>query len=341
MLNTYRLMIVRFSIQLIKNWSENMNTNEKQILNTIPLFERRHLTDDCVKTYKSKEERKEDSLIPCVYDRMFKIILGNENRKRNTAYFLSLVLNKDMKEIEDNLEYKNTILENEKVEEAQRIVDLIVKIDGKYINVELNNSSTPKKTLNRNIDFANRIFAHKRKQGTSYEYDKVLQISLNNFYFEGMPLNEIQHNFGYYSDDHKYKMTDVITFKFFYLPLVKKKYYNGEKLTELEKLLLILTSEHIGDYPDILEGNEMLQNIQKEVYDASVSDEELIAAYNVDVYKEFEAQWKMEEATAKGKSEEKLSIAIAMLKNNISIEMVCNCTGLSIEQVKELKKDLK
>ena len=137
----------------------------------------------------------------------------------------------------------------------------------------------------------------------------------------------------------------------------KKKYYNGEKLTELEKLLLILTSEHIGDYPDILEGNEMLQNIQKEVYDASVSDEELIAAYNVDVYKEFEEQWKMEEAGAKGKSEgieigktqgieigkseEKLSIAIAMLKNNISIEMVCNCTGLSIEQVKELKKDLK
>ena len=210
MLNTYRLMIVRFSIQLIKNWSENMNMNEKQILNTIPLFERKHLTDDCVKTYKSKEERKEDSLIPCVYDRMFKIILGNENRKRNTAYFLSLVLNKDMKEIEDNLEYKNTILENEKVEEAQRIVDLIVKIDGKYINVELNNSSTPKNTLNRNIDFANRIFAHKRKQGTSYEYDKVLQISLNNFYFEGMPLNEIQHNFGYYSDDHKYKKEKVL-----------------------------------------------------------------------------------------------------------------------------------
>ena len=52
---------------------------------------------------KKPEELGKDDIIPIVRDVMFKTMLGNESKKKYVSYFLSLVLEKDYKEIYDNI----------------------------------------------------------------------------------------------------------------------------------------------------------------------------------------------------------------------------------------------
>ena len=296
----------------------------------IPLLDRKIKKEGAVKL-KKREDMVEGDLIPAISDTMFKIILGN---KKNICYLLSLFLERDMKEIEDNIVIEDKELNKEKVSEAKRSVDLVVKLDGKHYNIELNNNGS-KGALKRNIDYASRIFASKRKSGSSYIYESVIQINLNNFFFEDTDPNEIEHEFSYYSKDHKYQLTDMLTFNFFYLPLIKRKWYNKLELSELEKLLLVLTSERQGDYPELLEENSMLKDIQKEIEIAGF-DDEVMYEYDAEVLQEFKEKWRIEEAVEEAIEETNKENAKKMLEDNLSMEKISQYTGLSLEEIRKL-----
>ena len=73
---------------------------------------------------------KDGDIIPFVADTMFKIILGSESKKENTAYLLSLLLDRDRKEIEENMLFVKKEQDQQKYKGAKRVVDLIVKWRG-------------------------------------------------------------------------------------------------------------------------------------------------------------------------------------------------------------------
>ena len=159
-----------------------------------------------------------------------------------------------------------------------------------------------------------------------------------------MEEEEIENTFVYQSMD-KYKriLTDKIVLRYFYLPRIRKRYYNKIKLSELEKLLLVLTSEKVGDFPDLLEENDMLRNVQEEMYKASV-DDEVIGEYDA----EFEAEFNMvtriregyNDGIKEGKKEEKIANAKALIKNGVALETISKSIGLDIETLNMLKKDI-
>ena len=143
-----------------------------------------------------------------------------------------------------------------------------------------------------------------------------------------MEEEEIENTFVYQSMD-KYKriLTDKIVLRYFYLPRIRKRYYNKIKLSELEKLLLVLTSEKVGDFTDLLEENDMLRNVQEEMYKASV-DDEVIGEYDA----EFEAEFNMVTRIR----EERLEIAKNLLKMNFPLEKISQATGVELEVLEKM-----
>ena len=47
----------------------------------------------------------------------------------------------------------------------------------------------------------------------------------------------------------------------------------------------------------------------------------------------------LEEGLAKGREEERNSIVLKMLKNNLPVQTICDVTGLSVEEVLKLQKE--
>ena len=105
---------------------------------------------------------------------MFKIMLGNEKKKKFTAYFLSLILKRDRKEIEDNMEFIKNDLDQDKFMESKRSVDIIIRLGDKIYNIEMNNNKNVL-SLERNIDYATRLYASSGKRGNKrHRYMGVL-----------------------------------------------------------------------------------------------------------------------------------------------------------------------
>ena len=48
----------------------------------------------------------------------------------------------------------------------------------------------------------------------------------------------------------------------------------------------------------------------------------------------------LEEGLAKGREEERNSIVLKMLKNNLPVQTICDVTGMSAEEVAKLKESL-
>ena len=48
-----------------------------------------------------------------------------------------------------------------------------------------------------------------------------------------------------------------------------------------------------------------------------------------------------EEGRVEGREEERNSIVLKMLKNNLPVQIICDVTGLSLEEVAKLKEEVK
>ena len=55
---------------------------------------------------------------------------------------------------------------------------------------------------------------------------------------------------------------------------------------------------------------------------------------------EYAKETGLEEGLAKGREEERNSIVLKMLKNNLLVQTICDVTGLSVEEVAKLKESL-
>ena len=55
---------------------------------------------------------------------------------------------------------------------------------------------------------------------------------------------------------------------------------------------------------------------------------------------EYAKEISLEEGLAKGREEERNSIVLKMLQNNLPVQTICDVTGLSMEEVAKLKEEV-
>lgn len=277
-----------------------------------------------IKDYKIGEK------IPIIFDPMFKTMFNNERRKKYTAYFLSDVLNKDYNEILNNIKFESEKLDREKVLESEKQVDFVCKIDGEIWNIEMNNNPSAA-SLKRNISYMNNLY-DRRKRGDSYNYNKVIQININNFNFKDN--TKVIDEF-YFKNNSNEILTDDLKIIYIYLPLIRKKFYNKEKLTLFEKILLIANEKSSKNLEMIYKGDDIMKEYVKDASDAS-EDEEIIGLYDRKEYEEWLRKAEKQEAVEEGKIE----AAKSFLKNGVSKEIIAKSLEMDLEKVEKLEKEV-
>ena len=311
-------------------------------INNIPMLDR--MTSD--KDSYKKEEYYKGYKIPIISDTMFKTMINNTDRKQYASLLISIVLNKDYKEIYDNIEFIKGTLDKEREREIEkgREVDFICKLEDEYVGIEMNNNFS-KSSLERNISYCMDIYKSNLRRGESYSFNHVVQININNFFFKGSDQGEEEYSL---KNNKGELLTDKIKIFNIYLPLIRKKYYNGEELSDLEKLMLVFNEEDNEELSKVYEGESIMEEYVKDAKRASMEDD-IVGLYDKELHEEKLRITELEEARekgiatgmaagiAQGRKESILETARNMLKDNLDIEMICKYTGLSEEEINNLK----
>ena len=295
-----------------------------------PTFERRIIRD---LSYK-KETYKKGYKIPIISDVMFHTMINNKSRIKYPAYFISLVLERSYEEVLDNIELSKNKLDKDRYKEKGKTADFVCTLGEEIINIEMNNNSSIEE-LERNIEYASKLYGSKNMVGKPYEYSKVVQININNFKFEG---NDNIIETYTFRNEQGLVMTNKISIIQIYLPNIRKKMYNEQKLNELEKLLLVF-NENKELSKDIGRGNSVMEEYVNDAIDAS-DDDMVLGLYDEEEHLEKVRLTRLRAAEREGREQgiEQGIITVAknMLKNNIDINIIIDSTGLTKEELNKL-----
>ena len=291
----------------------------------IPLLRQNASTKYSYKLDKLKEGEK----ISIVADSMFNAMLNNESRKKFSSYLISMILNVSFDEIFNTLEFVNNKLDKNKSIEKNRTVDYLCKINGEYVGIEMNNIYSPTR-LERNISYANDVYKKNMKTGVPYDYNVIYQVNLNNFNFNN---DKTIEEFEIRNSDGE-SLTDKIKFFYIYLTNIRKKLYNKDKLSELEKFILVMCEESIELSKNLGKGNNIMEDFVDDAIYAS--DEEVLDIYDAEVIKIMEMQDMKRQGYDAGERNKQLEIARNLLNNNVSIDIIINSTGLTKEEISNL-----
>ena len=266
-------------------------------------------------------------------DFIFKGIYGKKGSERITEAFIKAFL--DLEVTIDKLE-DSKALDIESVEKKASILDvLLTNKDGSKINLEMqvgNYSNLEERFCFYGLE----LFTEQYKSGMKYEdVNKVLcVIILKDDYVKYSNFDKYKMSWQFREEDyHDLILTDKIEFCIISLEKIKKKIANGE-ISDKEKIAIwtkfLLT-------PQKLKEEEMEEN--QEVKQANEKYNEMLGDDNTRrlALKRQLALMEMDSARGDGIKEGKKEDAKNMLKENFDIETISGITGLTKEEIEQLK----
>ena len=290
-----------------------------------------------------KEKLTKGYKIPIISDTMFHVMLNNKKRKKYSAYLISLSLKEDYEEILNNLELVKNKLDKDKYIDQNKTVDYVCKINDDIVNIEMNNNVS-KGELERNLSYLFVLYKSNLIRGGSYDYSNVVQININNFTFKD---NNNTVECYVFKNEEDIVFTNKIKFYNIYLPNIRKKLYSKEKLSELERLLLVLNEES-SKSKDIGKGYSIMEEYITDAIDAS-EDDKIIGLYDKEMHEELKINTRLKESYENGVSEgisqgilqgasdKQIEIAKNMLIKNMDIDTISELTSLTKEKIENLK----
>ena len=284
---------------------------------------------------------KEDEVIPLTYDRVFKLIFGDANHLERLNLLLSVTLKKKVEVIKL---YPNDLLDDNRVNKKNE-VDLLCKLDGEYVSIEVNTDLT-QEVVNRNFAFVSRVPSKDLKPGEEYSnISRYYQINIDIEDFLGVPY-EVCHLTG--DTTHKL-VTDRVEFYFINVKHFAEICYNegGKGLTDFEKLYGMIGTNSKSVIDVLTKDNKILKDIGDMVKKYS-SDDELLFYYDREERMLHDAKRKIEdeltknfkkqlEANAKEVTEKTtLDMVRRMKQEGASLDFISKVTGISIQEIEKM-----
>lgn len=279
-------------------------------------------------------------------DSMFKTMFANENRKKYACKLLSYILDISYEELLKTLEFGKNELDKRKEKEKGERADFVAYINNSAIDIEIN-CNDKIETLERNIEYMNRLYSKKVEKGKRYDYRQSLLININNFAYKG---KEQVKYISYLKDNENEALTDKLIVVQIYIPnLVKKWYTSGvEMLNEEEKYLLTLVIPEIETALEIGKDHAIMEEYINEAIEVS-KEEEIRDAYSKEWdlldqgYRDGREQGLedgreegIKVGKQEGKQESKFEIAKKMLQEKLDIELIIKVVGISKKELNTL-----
>mgnify|MGYP004527610215 CR=1 FL=1 len=319
------------------------------MLNDITKLEK--LRDDLVANGK---------VIPANFDPVFKIVMLD--CPNYLAFLVSSFTNIPKEKIKGRIRIQNSEHKLSNAKERKKTSDLIIKVDKMLANFEMNNRYFDGLFI-RNEAYLGKIEGESLNVSEDYSnMNSFLQVNFNNFSHFKVKSPILK----FYYADMKNRIIETGKVKKYHisLPKLKKKYYNGDKLTKLEKALLILSIDKIKDLDEISRGDDDLMEAAKRIKEATF-DINTIGLYDVEerrrqedamylAYREKIATRRgyrngrkagvehgysqgFSQGFSQGAEQERNSIINAMLSKGLSYDTIAEITNISNQDIKRMR----
>ncbi len=268
----------------------------------------------------------------------FKKLFGEEPNKDLLIDFLNELLKKEQGKITDLQYLKNENLANTELN-RKAIFDLYCTNEkGEKFIVELQKSKQ-KFFKDRTVYYSTFPIQEQAKKGSEWDFElnKVYTIAILDFVFDEDKKNKNKYRYDI-------KLTDIETNKIFYdklmfiyLEMPKFKKTEKELKTRFDKWLFVLKNLHKLDrIPD---------NLRESIFEKLFETAE-IAKFNKEEYQSYEDSLKyyrdlknsIDYAREVARKEGEIEIAKKMLSKNMDIQLIKEMTGLTEDEINELKK---
>ena len=284
---------------------------------------------------------KENEVIPVTFDLMFKEVFTSPDCHNFTCRMISGITGINENYLRKNLKVINNEVPKGQLKERTKRTDVLLNIEKNIINLEMN-SIYYDGLFEKNDLYQHGLLASATRIGEKYtDIKTVIQINIDNFskfkkaisVFKVMEIDTKEIENEHYI---KYHIS---------LPKIQKKYYNREKLSYLEKQLVMIGINKKDLLKEISLGDEVLMELKKKVevlsedeVFANIYDEErdkMMVENDKLAYAEKQG---MEKGLVQGKEQKRLEIAKTMLKNNVEEDLIIKYTGITKEELNKLKK---
>ena len=225
---------------------------------------------------------------------------------------------------------------------GQRL-DLLVKTKDEIINVELN-TNYGEEILIRNLHYIFKLASENTERGNKYKIkNKIVQVNLN---FINSKYEKCEYLL--YDKKHEIELTDYIKICNIGIDKYIENYYNNsKKFTKGEELVIMLDLDK-KELEELSEKSDIVDNFKEDVIKANedklvvewISREEEQKQYEEVMYEKGITQGKqqgLEEGITQGIEKTNKENAKKMLELKMDLETISNVTGLTIEQINDLK----
>ena len=213
---------------------------------------------------------------------------------------------------------------------GQRL-DLLVKTKEEIINVELNTNYN-EEILIRNLHYVFKLASENTERGNKYKVkNKIVQINLNfiNSKYE-------KSEYLLYDKKHEIELTDYIKICNIGIDKYIKNYYNNNrKFTKGEELVIMLDLDK-KELEELSEKSDIVDNFKEDVIKAN--EDKLVVDWisREEEQKQYE-EVMYEKGITQGIEQNKQENAKKMLDLKIDLETISKVTGLTKEQINDLK----
>ena len=228
-------------------------------------------------------------------------------------------------------------------------VNLIIEDNAAIVNIEINTSNS-RSIQNKNTAYFCHLILKQIK--TSKDYDKVLkkvyQINLNSY--------DVSHEERFVTRSRlidvetKEEVHPILEIVDVYLAKIIKTDYTivKERKNLLEYLLYLLVCNDEKILREVYEGDNLMEKMVDEAKEL-IDNFDSLLYYDYDELKKQEA-YELGEASGveqgvelgieQGIEQNKVEIALNMLRENTNSDFICKVTGLSLDEVEKLRREL-
>ena len=288
-----------------------------------------------------KNNIKEKRLLTPKYDVIFQALFGVKGSEEILGELLSSLLGRKVENVQLN---ENQILTKEYPNEKLGILDLIANINNnETVNIEIqlkNQYNMPKRILY----YWSRIYGKKITTGEDYkELNKTISIMLINYELEELNKYKDAHTIWKMKEarDTSIDLFDDIEIHIVEMPKVLKYNETNKKLKNWIEFILDPESEgtkmSIQEDTTLKKAYNKLEEISDDPYLQRIEELKMKKILDDNSVRNHLTEEGRLFGKQEGRKEEKQEIAKNMLKENIDIEVIEKVTGLSKEEIKNIK----
>lgn len=292
-------------------------------------------------------------------DVVFQALFGEVGSEQITSKFLEAILNQKIESIDLS---KNLILRRDYPDDKLGVLDIIAKInDSEYCNIEMQ-VAEQEEIIERILFYWSKLYTKQIKSGKSYDsLEKTIVILITNFNVQG--LENLEYHTTWKIIEEKYRttiLTEKLEFHIIELPKIIENSNDNDNLLDWLLFLDNPKSERViekmKENKELKQANEKLETLSQDEKMKRLAElrEKAIYEYNTAASSGFKRGMKnglaegmkqgiergIKEGIEQGIKSSKHTIALELLKNNVSIDIIKKSTNLSDEEIEKLRQQL-